>query len=95
MLFGMQKMDEKVHHLKLRVIQSSLAPEVKLVCLDILYDSASEATIKTAQSAPQGLDVLKLIANANPKHVNNLKWEALPLIEEAVGDQHSPVPATV
>jgi len=88
----MQTTDEKVQTLTLRVIQSNLLPEAKLVCLDILYDRASEATIKTTQSVPHRLDVLKLIANANPKYVNNLKWEALPLIEEAIGDQHSPVP---
>ena len=84
--------EERIHHLKLDVIQSKLPAEVKLVCLDVLYDSVSETTLKTARSAPQQFDILKLIANANPNYANNLKWEALPLIEEAISDLHSPAP---
>jgi len=86
--------EERIHRLKLGVIQSELLAEVKLVCLDVLYDCVSETTIKTAQSASPQLDILKLIANANPKHANDLKWEALPLIEEAISGLHNPAPAT-
>ncbi|MBI5082755.1 MAG: hypothetical protein HZC38_14500 [Chloroflexi bacterium] len=54
------------------------------VCIAVLTDTANETTIKACLRADDRLwkkyGILRLVGGSNPKYVNNLKDEALPLI---------------
>ena len=78
------------------MLETQTTPEViaipKLVadvCYAILKGTADESTIRACQEAGDELwkkyDILRLVAGANLKYVNDLKDEAAPLIAEVFG----------